>query len=229
MKTYKEFITELNKFEKFLFKQGVKALKKLNPRVPLKTIKKDTLRTTKGMRSDPDNPFVSPRREAENLVKRFQNTVSGQKGQNIMKLKDKTGKPKYTNYDPTRVRQGDDVQAKVTGAAQSMRGRSKKFVRELDKDMKDMGKKFPKYKKETENARKIYKNTGDQHSAIYKAPDYAVNPTDAKIDSTFKKNVLGVPTTKNIPKGELSDLEKYTAAKDVKAKSIIKKFKRRKK
>ena len=29
MKTYKEFITELNKFEKFLLKQGVKAIKKL--------------------------------------------------------------------------------------------------------------------------------------------------------------------------------------------------------
>ena len=40
MKTYNEFITELNKFERFLFKQGVKAIKKLNPRVPLKTIKK---------------------------------------------------------------------------------------------------------------------------------------------------------------------------------------------
>ena len=40
MKTYKEFITELNKFEKFILKQGVKAIKKLNPRQPLKAIKK---------------------------------------------------------------------------------------------------------------------------------------------------------------------------------------------
>ena len=130
MKTYKEFIIELNKFEKFLFKQGVKAIKKLNPRVPLKTIKKDTLRTTRGLRSDVDNPFVSPRREAENLLKKFQNTVPGQKGANIMKLKDKTGKPKYVEYDPTRVRQGDSPQAKVTGAAQSMRGMSKKLLGE---------------------------------------------------------------------------------------------------
>ena len=29
MKTYKEFIAELNKFEKFLFKQGAKKLLKL--------------------------------------------------------------------------------------------------------------------------------------------------------------------------------------------------------
>ena len=224
MKTYNEFITELNKFERFLFKQGVKAIKKLNPRVPLKTIKKDTLRTTRGLRSDVDNPFVSPRRDAENLLKKFQNTVPGQKGANIMKLKDKTGKPKYVEYDPTRVRQGDSPQAKVTGAAQSMRGRSKKSIRELDKDMKDMGKKFPLYKKDAENARSIYKNTGDQHSAIYKAPDRAVNPSDRKIDYVFPKNRLGAPTTTNLPKGAVPD-----AANKIDAKIIIKKFKLKKK
>ena len=165
MKTYKEFITELNKFERFLFKQGVKAIKKLNPRQSLKSIKQSALRTTRGMRSDADNPFVSPRREAENLVKEFQKTVPGQKGVNIMKLKDKTGKPKYVEYDPTRVRQGDSPQAKVTGAAQSMRGMSKKSVREMDKEIKDMGKRFG-VKQEAENARSILKNTGDQHLSL---------------------------------------------------------------
>ena len=105
-----------------------------------------------------------------------------------------------------------------------MRGRSKKSIRELDKDMKDMGKKFPLYKKDAENARTIYKNTGDQHSAIYKAPDRAVNPSDRKIDHVFPKNRLGAPTTTNIPKGEIPDVEKK-----LKAKSIIRKFKRRKK
>ena len=223
MKTYKEFITELNKFERFLFKQGVKAIKRLNPRQSLKSIKKSALRTTRGMRSDPDNPFVSPRREAENLVKQFQKTVPGQKGVNIMKLKDKTGKPKYVEYDPTRVRQGDSPQAKVTGAAQSMRGMSKKALRGMDKDLKDMGKRFG-IKQEAENARSILKNTGDQHSAIYKAPQYRVNPTDKKIDSVYPKNKLGAPTTTNIPKGAVPD-----AAKKIKAKSKIKPFKRDKK
>ena len=224
MKTYKEFITELNKYEKFLLKQGIKAIKKFNPGQTYKSIKKSALRTTKGLRSDPDNPFVSPRREAENLVKKFQRTVPGEKGVNIMKLKDKTGKPKYVDYDPTRVRQGDSPQAKVTGAAQSMRGRSKRRIRELDKDMKDMGKEFPKYKKDSENARSILKNTGDQHSAIYKSPDYKVNPTDRKIDSVYPKNKLGAPTTTNLPKGAVPD-----ASKKIDAKSIIRKFKRRKK
>ena len=217
MKTYNEFITELNKFEKFLLKQGVKAIKKLNPKIPLKTVKKDALRTTKGLRSDINNPFVSPRREAENLVKMYQRTKPGEKGANVMK----TNLGKYVNYDPTRVRQGDDMGTAAVGAF-SMRGQSKKAIRDMDKKLKSLGKK-------SDDARSILKNTGDQHSAIYKAPAYRVNPTDKKIDSTFTKNVLGAPTTKNIPKGELSDLEKYTAAKDVKAKSIIKKFKRRKK
>ena len=223
MKTYKELITELNKFERVLLKQGIKAIKKLNPRVPLKTIKKDALRTTRGLRSDADNPFVSPRREAENLLKKFQNTVPGQKGANIMKLKDKTGKPKYVEYDPTRVRQGDSPQAQVTGAAQSMRGMSKKSLRGMDKELKDIGKKY-NLGQESENARSILKNTGDQHSAIYKAPGFKGNPSDAKIDSVFPKNRIGAPTTTNIPKGAIPDTEKK-----LKARSIIRKFKSKKK
>ena len=222
MKTFNQFITELNAYEKFLLKQGIKAIKKFNPGQTYKSIKKSALRTTRGLRSDPENPFVSPRREAENLVKQFQKTVPGQKGVNIMKLKDKTGKPKYVDYDPTRVRQGDSPQAKVTGAAQSMRGMSKKSVREMDKEIKDMGKRFG-IKQEAENARSILKNTGDQHSAIYKAPQYRVNPTDKKIDSVYPKNRLGAPTTTNIPKGAVPDV-----AKKIKAKSKIKPFKRNK-
>ena len=222
MKTYKEFITELNKFEKFILKKGIKAIQKLNPGQTFKSIKNSALRTTRGMRSDPSNPFVSPRREAENLVKQFQKTVPGQKGVNIMKLKDKTGKPKYVEYDPTRVRQGDSPQAKVTGAAQSMRGMSKKALRGMDKDLKDMGKRFG-VKQEAENARSILKNTGDQHSAIYKAPQYRVNPTDKKIDSVYPKNKLGAPTTENLPKGAVPEV-----SKKIKAKSKIKPFKRNK-
>ena len=211
MKTYKEFITELNKFERFILKQGVKAIKKLNPRQSLKSIKKDALGTVKSMRSDPGNPFVSPRREAENLVKQYQNTVPGQKGANVMK----TRLGKFVNYDPTRVRQGDDVTA-ATGAF-TMRGQSKKANRFLDKELKAAGKRG-------EDGRSIIKNVGDQHSAIYKAPGFKGNPTDAKIDSTFKKNVLGAPTTTNIPKGKIPDAEKK-----LKARSIIRRFKRDKK
>ena len=45
MKTYKEFITELNKFEIFLLKQGVKVIKKLNPGQTHKAVKKSAERT----------------------------------------------------------------------------------------------------------------------------------------------------------------------------------------
>jgi len=211
MKTYKEFITELNKFERFLLKQGVKAIKKLNPRQSLKSIKQSALRTTKGLRSDVDNPFVSPRREAENLLKKFQSTIPGQKGPNIMKTKG----GKYVDYDPTRVRQGDSVSS--APATFSMRGQSKAANREMDFFMRQAGKKG-------EDARKILKNTGDQHSAIYKAPAFTGNPSDAKIDSVFPKNRLGAPTTTNLPKGAVPDAEKK-----LKAKSKIKKFIRRKK
>ena len=212
MKTYKEFITELNKFERVLLKQGIKAIKKLNPRVPLKTVKKDALRTTRGLRSDPDNPFVSPRREAENLLKKFQRTIPGQKGENIMK----TRSGSYINYDPTRVRQGDDAGSAALGTF-TMRGQSKKAVRNMEKDLMPLGKK-------SENARSILKNTGDQHSAIYKAPNFRYNQSDKRIDSLFPKNRLGAPTTTNIPKGSIPDVEKK-----LKARSIIRKFKRNKK
>ena len=208
MKTYKEFITELNKFEKFLFKQGVKAIKAFNPRQSLKSIKKRTLGATKKLRSDADNPFVSPRREAENLVKKYQNTVPGQKGANVMKTKG----GQYINYDPTRVRQGDDVTA--AAGAFTMRGQSKAANRFMDKQLKAAG-------KAGEDGRSILKNVGDQHSAIYKAPGFKGNPTDAKIDSIFKKNVLGAPTTTNLPKGAIPDV-----SKKIKAKSKIKPFKR---
>jgi len=211
MKTYKQFITELNKFEKFLLKQGIKAIKKFNPGQTYKSIKKSALRTTKGMRNDPNNPFVSPRREAENLVKQYQNTVPGQKGANIMKTKS----GKYINYNPTKVRQGDDVTA-ATGAF-TMRGQSKAANRFMDKQLKAAG-------KAGEDGRTIIKNVGDQHSAIYKAPGFKGNPTDAKIDSVFPKNKLGAPTTTNLPKGAVPDAEKK-----LKAKSKIKKFIRRKK
>ena len=208
MKTYKEFITELNKFEKFLVKQGIKGIRKVFPKDSLKNIKKSVTRSTVKLRSDPDNPFISPRREAENLVKQYQSTVPGQKGANVMKTKG----GKYINYDPTRVRQGDDVTA-ATGAF-TMRGQSKAANRFLDKELKAAGKRG-------EDGRTIIKNVGDQHSAIYKAPGFTANPTDMKIDSTFKKNVLGAPTTTNLPKGAIPDV-----SKKIKAKSKIKPFKR---
>ena len=207
MKTYKQFITELNKFEKFLVKQGIKGIRKVFPKDSLKNIKKSVTRSTQKLRSDPDNPFISPRREAENLVKQFQKTTPGEKGANIMKTKGN----KYVNYDPTRVRQGEDISS--AAGTFTMRGQSKQWNKGLDKDLKALG---------DTQGRSILKNTGDQHRAIYNAPAFKANQTDRRIDSVFKKNVLGAPTTENLPKGAVPD-----AAKKIKAKSKIKPFKRR--
>ena len=208
MKTYKQFITELNKFEKFLVKQGIKGIRKVFPKDSLKNIKKSVTRSTQKLRSDPDNPFISPRREAENLVKQFQKTTPGEKGANIMKTKGN----KYVNYDPTRVRQGEDISS--AAGTFTMRGQSKQWNKDLDKHLKALG---------DTQGRSILKNTGDQHRAIYNAPAFKANQTDRRIDSVFKKNVLGAPTTTNIPKGAVPD-----AAKKIKAKSKIKPFKRNK-
>ena len=67
MKTYKQFITELNKFELALKagKLGLKTLKKIGlksatKKVPVKDITK--------FRSNPKNPFTSLRRSAENKL-----------------------------------------------------------------------------------------------------------------------------------------------------------------
>ena len=111
------------------------------------------------MRGDADNPFVSPRREAENLVKQFQNTIPGQKGPNIMKTKG----GKYVNYDPTRVRQGDDMGTGVVGAF-SMKGQSKKFIRDMDKNLKSLGKK-------SDDARSILKNIDGNKRINFDFPD----------------------------------------------------------
>ena len=208
MKTYKQFITELNRFEKFLVKQGIKGIRKVFPKDSLKNIKKSVTRSTQKLRSDPDNPFISPRREAENLVKQFQKTTPGEKGANIMKTKGN----KYVNYDPTRVRQGEDISS--AAGTFTMRGQSKQWNKGLDKDLKALG---------DTQGRSILKNTGDQHRAIYNAPAFKANQTDRRIDSVFKKNVLGAPTTENLPKGAVPD-----AAKKIYAKSRIKSFKRNK-
>ena len=186
MKTYKEFITELNKFEKFLVKKGLKSVKNY----PItKSVVKRFKDTTKRFRSDPDNPFVSPRREAENLLKKFQSSVPGQKGENLIQTSKGV---KY--YNPTKNRQID------------MRGSSKKLNRKIEKGANLAG---------DMDSKTVIQNTGDQHSQIYKAPRYKFHPSDKKIDDLFTKNKLGAPTTENIPKGAVPEISKDIKATNI--------------
>ena len=199
MKTYKEFITELNKFERFLANKGLQALKKSRITKKVSQRFKDAVTSLRGQEG---NPFVSPRREAENILRGFQRSVPGQKGENLYR----TSKG-VEYYNPTKNRQIN------------MRGSSKSKNIDLEGSANLAG--HVRYKK-------IANNMRDQHSQIYKSPifnkstRYKYHPSDKLIDKNFKKNKLGNPTTENIPKGAVPE-----QSKQIKAKNIIKQFKRK--
>ena len=95
MKTYKEFIAERNKFEKYLLQKGIKNIDKLvrkNPKA-FENVKDQISNQIKKLRFDPDYRFTSVRRGAENVAKRFRDMLAPS-GMNPNKL-----------GDPTKVRQ----------------------------------------------------------------------------------------------------------------------------
>ena len=95
MKTYKEFITERNKFEKYLLQKGIKNIDKLvrkNPKA-FENVKDQISNQIKKLRFDPDYRFTSVRRGAENVARRFRDMLAPS-GMNPNKL-----------GDPTKVRQ----------------------------------------------------------------------------------------------------------------------------
>ena len=186
MKTYKEFITELNKFERFLANKGLQALKKSRITKKVSQRFKDAVTSLRG---EEGNPFVSPRREAENILRKFQRSVPGQKGENLVR----TSKG-VEYYNPTQNRQID------------MRGSSKQLNRKIEKGANLAG---------DVDSKTVIQNTRDQHSQIYKAPRYKFHPSDKKIDDLFTKNKLGAPTTENIPKGAVPEISKDIKAKNV--------------
>ena len=95
MKTYKQFITELNKFEKMILQKGVKGIDKVirKNKDSFGRVKDEMLNKVKNLRSDPKNPFTSMRRSAENVSNRFRDmlTPSGIKPNDIS--------------NPTKIRQ----------------------------------------------------------------------------------------------------------------------------
>ena len=78
MKTYKEFITERNKFEKYLLQKGIKNIDKLvrkNPKA-FENVKDQISNQIKNLRFDPDYRFTSLRRGAENITNRFRDMLA---------------------------------------------------------------------------------------------------------------------------------------------------------
>ena len=78
MKTYKEFITERNKFEKYLLQKGIKNISKIVRKNPksFDMVKDDIANQIKNLRFDPDYRFSSLRRGAENVANRFRDMLA---------------------------------------------------------------------------------------------------------------------------------------------------------
>ena len=193
MKTYKEFITELNKFE-LMLKAGKTGLKMFKGKKPSHS-------TIIGLRSKFGNRFVSPRREAENLMKGFQ--VS----QNMSKKAGKGG----------AVTGSLETAARQFGGAQGMRFHSKKGLKELDKL-------YRTNRPQDRHYRSVIKNMGTQNRQIYQRPYPAttdaqdfMNKADvfqSKNFPIFPKNKLGAPTTTNIKKGSIPEPKKRKLRKE---------------
>ena len=102
MKTFQEFISEANRYEKEFGKTVGRMMRADG--VPESEIKKQMMlkqkELTHKMRNDPSNPFLSPKRDAENAIRNYQKKTKGLKGENIA-FKD--GKP--VQYNPTTERQ----------------------------------------------------------------------------------------------------------------------------
>ena len=122
MKTYNQFITELNKFELAMKagKIGSKALKKIGVTSNITGRTKINRVELMQFRNNPRNPFTSMRKSAENQLRNYQTQAPGQLGPNI--FRNKLGKPLH--YDTTKGRHTE------------LRGVGKKFNRQAYTDMK---------------------------------------------------------------------------------------------
>ena len=209
MKTYNQFITELNKFELAMktCKLGLKSLKKIQGKVnkgilPFAHFKignkrKVPVDTIQKLRMRPENPlgqtFTSVKRSAENSLSGA--ITTGKTSPNT-----KFRHEKLRGLSKAKVKEKDAV-AQV-----------RKLVDDRPKDQDIIMKKL--------------KNTGDQNRLINKFDDINVEPRYSPYDSTtrpirrFSKNFTkmpekgnyykygGQPTTKNIKKGSIPEPKK---------------------
>ena len=191
MKNFDTLLNELNKYEKETVKQarqiflkdlGHKKYKELglNKKSSLKAFEKKAAEQRSNLR----NPYISPRRESENVIGAFQDTEPGQKGRGN-RVDPETGK--VTRYNPTQARQKE------------MRGVSKKKSADIQKIVRKTGDK---------QLDMVYKNIGgSQNRRIYQK---AFSGTELEkvagdLDMFPKTRSTGAPTTANIPKGKIPE------------------------
>ena len=210
MKTYTQFITELNKFELALKagKLGFKTLKKIGlksatKKVPVKDITK--------FRSNPNNPFTSLRRSAENKVDYSSMPVPRQDGYPQLTL------PLGISKSATRYRH------KNLRCVGKKKFRDEMQVAQLKKIADQHGQ---------DKIMRNLKNTGDSNRQLSQPPvlkkrpsrevsgrevlDMDAYPTytqaysdlNINLDRVFPRNKLGNPTTKGIKKGSIPEPKK---------------------
>ena len=234
MKTYNQFITELNKFEAALAagRIGLKTLKKLkiptkgynymktfgkykiDPKIP-KVPKAELVGGPHniGMRNFTGNPFTSMRRSAENQLRSYQALAPGQ-----------TGK-----YNTFRNKYGDELYYDTTkGRHKDMRNVGKRFNRQAYADMKH---KYLDGDKDAKKTMDAIKDMGDAHRQLSKPPlgttPIGTRPKEMlkssfprtiekrKMKDLLNKEKLGIepkygdkPTTVNIKKGSIPEPKK---------------------
>ena len=210
MKTYTQFITELNKFELALKagKLGFKTLKKIGlksatKKVPVKDITK--------FRSNPNNPFTSLRRSAENKVDYSSMPVPRQDGYPQLTF------PLGISKSATRYRH------------KNLRGVGKKKFRD---EMPVAQFKKIADRPDQDKIMRNLKNTGDSNRQLSQPPvlrkrpsremsgrevldhdayptySQAYNDLNINLDRVFPRNKLGIPTTKGIKKGSIPEPKK---------------------
>ena len=215
MKTYNQFITELNKFEAAMKagKLGFKTLKKIGLKSAVKNAtKKVPVKDIVKFRSNPKNPFTSLRRSAENKL-----------DYGAMPIPRQTGYPQATfplgiSKSATRYRH------------KNLRGIGKKQFRDEMPiaQMKKLVDRPGDYDKIMRNL----KNTGDSNRQLSQPPilkkkpsrevsgrevlDMDAYPTythaygdlNINLDKVFPRNKLANPTTKGIKKGSIPEPKK---------------------
>ena len=123
MKTYNEFITELNKFEKMVIQKGLKTLQQAKP---TKSLVKGLKGAMIKLRNNPTAANISPRRKIENMFRT--------QGSNV-NISDKTAELASKGMTPKNIL---DTQTRH----KAMRGLSKKKSAQLD----ILGMQVPLYK-----------------------------------------------------------------------------------
>ena len=211
MKTYNQFIIELNKFETALKvgKLGLKTLKKIGLK---SATKKVPVKDIKNFRSNPNNPFTSLRRSAENKVDYSSMPVPRQDGypQLTFPLGISKSATRYRHKNLRGIGKKkfrDEMPIAQIKKLTDKPGNQDKIMRNL-KNMGDSNRQLsqpPVLKKKP--SREV---SGREVLDMDAYPNYTQSYSDLNInlDTVFPRNKLANPTTKGIKKRSIPEPKK---------------------